>query len=123
MRMSAPRSFEQLDAEVRGRPRPSSCGTTSAALCGTALKSVLRQPTSAVSGCSMPMRSRSLTSCTSQGRPQLVLFVPGERTAQNTQCSMWNIGMCWWIDDFQPLGRHGGDQVEQLLAVQVVRRP
>ena len=23
--------------------------------------------------------------------------VPGESTAQKTQCSMWNIGMCWWI--------------------------
>ena len=33
----------------------------------------------------------------SQGRPQLVLSVPGERKAQKTQCSMWNIGICWWI--------------------------
>ena len=27
-------------------------------------------------------------------RPQLVLSVPGERNAQKTQCSMWNIGIC-----------------------------
>ena len=42
----------------------------------------------------MPTRSRSLTSWWSQGRPQFVLSVPGERNAQKTQCSMWNIGMC-----------------------------
>jgi len=42
------------------------------------LNSVLRQPTSAVSRCSIPWRSRSFTSWTSQGRPQFVLFVPGE---------------------------------------------
>ena len=62
------------------------------------------------------------TSCTSQGRPQFVLFVPGDSTAQNTQCSMWNIGMCWWMTTSSHVGRHRGDQVEQLLAVQIVRR-
>ena len=36
------------------------------------LNTVLRQPTSAFNGCSMPTRSRNFTSCVSQGRPQFV---------------------------------------------------
>jgi len=52
--------FEQFDAEVShaaGQQRGDGLG----ALCGTALNSVLRQPTSAISRCSTPVRSRSLT--------------------------------------------------------------
>ena len=60
---------QQLDAVIAQTGR-SSCAKNRAPVCGTALKSVLRQPTSACSGCSMPTRSRRCTRCRSQGRPQ-----------------------------------------------------
>ena len=59
-----------------------------APVCATALKRVLRQPTSAFRGCSMPTRSRSFTLCFSQGRPQSRNDFPPDMKAANTQCSM-----------------------------------
>src|ERR1019366_2289650 len=44
--------------------------TNSAPVCACELNTVLRQPASALSGCSAPTRSRRRTSCTSHGRPQ-----------------------------------------------------
>ena len=53
-------------------PSASSRAAYSAPVCAIELNTVLRQPASALSGCAAPMRSRSWTSCWSQGRPQLV---------------------------------------------------
>ena len=103
-------------------PRLSSCGTASAALCGTALNSVLRQPTSAVSGCSMPMRSRSSHLVHVAGPAAVVLVrARREHRAEHAVLHVKHRHVLM-NDDFQPLGRHRGDQVQQLLAVQVVRR-
>lgn len=41
------------------------------------------------------VRSITRTRWCSQGWPQSLKLRPWERKVQNTQCSQWNMGMCW----------------------------
>ena len=75
--------FEQSNNPIR-----SISGINSAALCACPLNTVLRHPTSGISGWSSPTRSRKSTACRSHGRPQSWKSFPLDSVCANTQCSM-----------------------------------
>ena len=89
------RFFEELHA-VAGYPSSMKLARYSAPDCSMALYTVLRRPSSTRTGWDMPIRSCRDTR----------LFHTDDRSSwspflrwgtYNTQCSVWNIGRCWWM--------------------------
>ena len=110
---------EELDPEVPG-PRASSRGRYSAAVWGTALNRVFRQPTSALSGWSMPDPVAELDVVVVAGAAAVGLVGPGrEEGAEDAMLHVEHRDLL--VDHhLQPVRRDGAEQVVELLEAQVV---
>ena len=117
------RFVEKFHAEIAARRAPSIFATYSAPVCACELNTVLRQPASALSGCSAPTRSRSFTSCLSHGRPQLrVIRAAGEKRAEHAMLHVKHRHVL--VDrDLEPFRRRGLQQRLELRKIQIVDWP